>query len=88
MRKLLIIMALAAPLAHAEDAAAPLPQPGEETRAWLQLQTSGAASVSTPAPMSGEVADKVYARYLKSFDHPIPQHFPRESFSAGGGGSQ
>ncbi len=85
MRKLpIIILALAASLAHAEDAAqTAAPRPGDETRAWLQLQASGSASVAAPAPMSGEVADKVYARYLKSFDHPIPAQFPRESFGSG-----
>lgn len=87
MRKLpIIILALAAPLlAQAQDAAPAAPaQPGDETRAWLQLQASGAASVPEAAPMSGEVADRVYQRYLKSFDHPIPAQFQRESFASGG----
>lgn len=91
MRKLpIIILALVAPLlAQAQDAAPAAPaQPGDETRAWLQLQASGAAAVPEAAPMSGEVADKVYQRYLKSFDHPIPEHFRREGFASGGGSSQ
>ena len=91
MKKLaIVIIALAAPLAQAEDAAtaqqeAPPAQVGDETRAWLQLQASGAASVTTPATTSGEVADRVYQRYLKSFEHPIPEQFQRESLSTGGG---
>lgn len=90
MKKLPILMlALFATLAQAEEpATAQQPRPGDETRAWLQLQSSGRASVAAPQPMSGEVADKVYERYLKSFTHPIPEQFQRESFSAAGGGSQ
>jgi len=91
MKKLaIVILALAAPLAHAEDApAAPAPaQPGDETRAWLQLQASGEASVPTAAPTNGEVADRVYQRYLKSFDYPIPEKFERESLTTEGSGSQ
>lgn len=86
MRKLsIIILALAAPLAQAADEAAAKPQPGDETRAWVQLQTSGAASVATPPSTEGEVAEHVYQRYLKSFDHPIPLYLPRQSFVSGGG---
>jgi hypothetical protein len=28
--------------------------------------------------MPGEVADRVYQRYLQSFTHPIPEQFERE----------
>ncbi len=90
MRKLsIIILALSAPLAQAQDPAQdPVPAHGAETRALLELQISGAASVATPAPMSGDVADAVYQRYLKSFSHEIPEQFEREKFvDSGGGGS-
>lgn len=62
---------------------------GAGTRSWLDLQVSGAASVNEPRPMPGEVATRVYGRYLKSFTYPIPQMFPRQSFvgSTGGGSS-
>lgn len=63
-----------------------LPPNGEETRAWLQLQKSGNASLGAPRPMTGEVADQVYRRYLESFTRPVPEDFERESFGAGSGG--
>lgn len=59
---------------------------GEETRAWLQLQKSGNASIGIPRPMTGEVADQVYRRYLESFARPVPEDFERESFGTGSGG--
>ncbi|RYF62499.1 MAG: DUF3613 domain-containing protein, partial [Comamonadaceae bacterium] len=30
---------------------------------------------SQPRPIPGEVAGRSYQRYLKSFDHPIPERF-------------
>ena len=37
---------------------------------------------------AGEVADKVYQRYLDSFENRVPDSFDRESFvSSGGSGS-
>lgn len=86
MMRWMIGLALAAPLA----AAAAQPQPvaaGAATRAWLELQRGGNAALGAPRPMSGEVADKVYARYLNSFTAPIPQAFSREQFLTGSGGS-
>ncbi len=65
-------------LARAEQAQAPVV--GTDTRAWLELQRSGAASAPQVQPVPGEVADKVYQRYLNSFDQPIPAQFDRESF--------
>lgn len=86
MNKLLMILLLAAPLAaFADDAAKP--QLGDEVRAWTDLQKSGTASVTDARPMPGEVADKVYDRYLQSFGHPIPEAFERQSFASGGGSS-
>lgn len=73
---------------HAAMAAEPPPpRVGDDTRAWLQLQGSGNATTAAPRPMPGEVADKVYERYLKSFDNQIPEEFERETFVSGGGGS-
>ena len=65
----------------------PPPRVGDDTRAWLQLQGSGNAATAAPRPMQGEVADKVYERYLKSFENQIPDEFERETFVSGGGGS-
>ena len=59
---------------------------GSETRSWVELQTSNNASLGTARPMPGDVADEVYSRYVKSFSHPIPEHFEREKFTSGSGG--
>jgi len=96
MKKLLIVMALAAPalLAQAQEpeaeapaaeaaAAAAAPLHGDEARAWLDLQAGGNAASPTPPSMPGEMADRVYARYLKSFEQAIPEHLDREKFSSG-----
>ncbi|HEX4895203.1 MAG TPA: DUF3613 domain-containing protein [Solimonas sp.] len=61
------------------------PPPGSEARAWLDLQRSGAAASRTPPTTSGEVADRVYQRYLQSFEHPLPERFEREEINTGGG---
>lgn len=61
---------------------------GDDTRAWLDLQAGGNAADGAARPMPGEVADKVYQRYVDSFENRIPDEFSRESFvSSGGGGS-
>lgn len=60
---------------------------GNETRALLELQRDGQSASAAQRPMTGEVADKTYQRYVDSFAHPIPEQFPRESFSSSSGGS-
>lgn len=76
-------------IVHAQEAApAAADEPGAETRAWLQLQTSNNAALGAARPMPGEVADAVFARYVKSFTHPIPETFNRDKFVEGGGSSQ
>lgn len=61
---------------------------GDDTRAWLELQNGGNAALGAVRPMPGEVADKVYQRYLDSFDNEIPDTYERESFmSSSSGGS-
>jgi hypothetical protein len=47
---------------------------GASTDSWFALQASGAAAAPT-GPMPGEQASAAYARYLKSFDKPIPDTF-------------
>jgi hypothetical protein len=50
---------------------------GDQTRAWVDLQTN--AQNKAPARgLPGEVADRVYQRYLQSFTRPIPEHFERD----------
>ncbi|MDI9857397.1 DUF3613 domain-containing protein [Comamonas sp. 17RB] len=45
---------------------------GQATRALLQQQAATEPS-RPPQPMAGVVAQKVYARYVDSFAHPIPE---------------
>lgn len=85
MNKLLMILALTTSFAAWADDKDANYRIGDDVRAWTDLQKSGAASNKTVQPMPGEIADKVYDRYLKSFDYPIPQNFNRENFVAGGG---
>ncbi|MES2490304.1 MAG: DUF3613 domain-containing protein [Pseudomonadota bacterium] len=87
MNKLLMILALTMPFAAFADEKTAAYKLGDEVHAWTDLQKSGAASNPTAQPMPGEIADKVYDRYLKTFDYPIPATFDRESFVGGSGGS-
>lgn len=61
---------------------------GARTRALVDLQVSNNAAMGAARPMPGEIADQVFTRYAKSFTHPIPEHFERDKFSEGSGGSQ
>lgn len=85
-----LLAALGVPAAiHAQPAATPAadrtPGKGAQTREWIELQKSGqAAPREAEAPMPGEVADRVYQRYVESFAHPIPETYPRDAFSSGG----
>jgi hypothetical protein len=77
---------LCATTAVAKDAGPP--RVGDDTRAWLELQHSGHAADGAVRAQPGEVADKAYQRYLKSFDNTIPEEYRRDSFvSSGSGGS-
>lgn len=69
----------------AAQAAEPAPL-GTDTRAWLDLQKSPSAQANESRPVPGEVAERTYQRYVKSFDYPIPEQFKRESFKSSGGG--
>jgi 3-deoxy-D-manno-octulosonic-acid transferase len=60
---------------------------GVETRSWLELQSGGAAASKNHQIVSGPVADRIYQRYLKSFEHPIPEFYKsNQSGNMGGGG--
>jgi hypothetical protein len=87
MNKLLMILALTMSFAALaddkdKDSAYHL---GDEVRAWTDLQKNDVATDRVVQPMPGEIADKVYDRYLKTFDYPIPKTFDRESFASGSG---
>lgn len=58
------------------------PVPGEQTRAWLELQKSNNASWGEPRELPADVAQRVYERYLRSFEQPIPEQFDRDADSA------
>jgi hypothetical protein len=69
--------------AAAADAAAEAPPAGppytrhvgEATHRLLALQREGRIASEVPRPVPGEVAQRSRARYLKSFEHEIPEHF-------------
>lgn len=78
------LLALALCLAPSLAAAADAPgsaKTGDDTHAWLSLQASGAEAEGEARPMTGDVADAVYQRYLESFRQAIPQQL---SGTAGG----
>lgn len=59
---------------------APLPattartEPGDATRQLLRLQASG-AHAGRSLPVLGDQAHASYTRYLKSFEHELPEYF-------------
>ncbi|CAN7393942.1 DUF3613 domain-containing protein [Caballeronia sp. LjRoot34] len=62
---------------------APVTQIGDAAHSLLALQRSG--QLAAPAqPMLGVEASAAYARYLKSFDHPIPEHLDSSVGAVGG----
>ncbi|QRF56955.1 DUF3613 domain-containing protein [Variovorax paradoxus] len=61
-------------MADAEQALPP-PEVGDATLSLLHWQRSGAIGSTTPRPIPGPVANRSYERYLKSFEHPIPEFF-------------
>lgn len=67
-------------LAQAQDK----PRIGDQTRAWMDLQATGTQASEAERPMTGELAERVYQRYLDSFTHPIPDQFKREAFTSDG----
>lgn len=48
---------------------------GDQTRALLDLQTSGDAASDTDHSLPSGVRSRVYLRYLESFEHPVPDLF-------------
>ncbi|WP_241201921.1 MULTISPECIES: DUF3613 domain-containing protein [unclassified Caballeronia] len=61
----------------------PVMQIGDAAHCMLALQRSG--QLAAPAlPMLGAEASAAYARYLKSFDHPIPEHLDSSVGTVGG----
>lgn len=75
--------------AEAEEFESPPPLlMGDATQSLLAWQRSGEIASRTPRPIAGSVASRSYERYIKSFEHPIPEHLGSTvSRSKGGGGA-
>ncbi|WP_447747059.1 DUF3613 domain-containing protein [Variovorax boronicumulans] len=64
-------------------------QVGDATLNLFAWQRSGEVASKTPRPIAGSVASRSYERYLKSFEHPIPEHMSSTvKTSTGGSGSK
>lgn len=63
-------------------------QVGDATSNLFAWQRSGEIASKTPRPIAGSVAGRSYERYLKSFEHPIPEHMSStvKTSTSGGGG--
>ena len=64
-------------------------QVGDATQGLLAWQRSGEVASPTSRPIAGEVANRSYERYLKSFEFPIPERMGSmvKSSSGSGGGA-
>ncbi|KQU84987.1 hypothetical protein ASC78_06295 [Variovorax sp. Root318D1] len=60
--------------AEAEELDPPPLRLGDATQNLLAWQRSGEIASPTPRPIAGNVASRSYERYVKSFEHPIPEH--------------
>ncbi|WMJ69498.1 DUF3613 domain-containing protein [Stenotrophomonas sp. 24(2023)] len=61
------------------------PQIGDTTRSLLRLQAAG-TQAGRRLPILGDQATLSYARYLKSFEHEIPDFFENKVDSSSSGG--
>ena len=64
----------------------PRSQIGDATRAALRLQAGG-EQAGPRLPILGDQATLSYARYLKSFEHPIPEYLKNTVRKDGAGAS-
>jgi Protein of unknown function (DUF3613). len=58
---------------------------GDATQNLLAWQRSGEIASPTPRPIAGSVAGRSYERYIKSFEHPIPEHLSSTVTKSNGG---
>lgn len=74
--------------AEAEEFESPPPLlMGDATQSLLAWQRSGEIASRTPRPIAGSVASRSYERYIKSFEHPIPEHLGSTVSKSKGGGA-
>lgn len=45
------------------------------TRHWLELQREGEQASPIERTLPGPIQDRIYQRYLQSFEYPIPENF-------------
>jgi outer membrane receptor protein involved in Fe transport len=70
-----------------EEEAFDLPQQvGDATLNLFARQRSGEIASPTARPIAGGVAGRSYERYLKSFEHPIPERLGSSVTNAKNGG--
>ncbi|QOF82074.1 DUF3613 domain-containing protein [Variovorax sp. 38R] len=62
-------------------------QIGEATQSLLAWQRGGEIASPTPRTIAGNVASRSYDRYIKSFEHPIPERLGSTVTSGAGGAS-
>lgn len=62
-------------------------QVGDSTSSLFAWQRSGEVASKTPRPIAGSVASRSYERYLKSFEHPIPERMSSTVKTSTGSGS-
>ncbi|WP_447778607.1 DUF3613 domain-containing protein [Variovorax boronicumulans] len=84
---------LAAPSGQAgtqeEEANSNVPlQVGDATLNLLTWQRSAEIASATARPIQGNIANRSYERYLKSFEHPIPERFNSSVKSTSGSGGK
>lgn len=73
--------------AEKEEEAFQLPQQvGDATLNLFAWQRSGEIASPTARPIAGGVAGRSYERYLKSFEHPIPERLGSSVTNAKNGG--
>lgn len=82
--KLSVLCTTAALLVSTLAVAAPedKEQPSTVTGRLLAAQASGELASTEDQYLSGKVRKEVYQRYVKSFSHPIPARFAKDSFKS------
>lgn len=82
MNRLRIVMMLA--LLPMVAMAAEREEPPKLTESWLELQRSGQGASPHPQGASAAERERSMERWLKSFEHAIPESYERQSKNKGG----